>query len=230
MQSNKPHVLLTILDGWGINDLNPYEEGNAIELARPSFYRYLLNEFNHTELEASGEAVGVPAGQIGSSEVGHLNIGAGRVVEQEIIKINNEIKSGEFFKNKELNALMEYCNKNNKPLHLMGLLSRGGVHSSFGHIEAVLKLANMKKVEKLYLHAILDGRDVNPKSAKNFLRKFEHEIHNHKDWHIATLIGRFYAMDRDMRLERTKKHMTFIQKVLVRRKQLERCFYKKDMH
>ena len=202
----KPFVLLTILDGFGINKFgDPYEDGNAIELAKPGFFNSLKRNYPSTELEASGEAVGIPQGQIGSSEVGHLNIGAGRIVEQEIIHINKEMKNGNFAKNKNLLELINYCNTKNKPLHVMGLLSRGGVHSSFHHIEEILKIANDNKVKKLYLHAITDGRDTNPKSAKNFLKKIEQYMFDNKEWSIATLIGRFYAMDRDLRLERTKK-------------------------
>lgn len=204
MTSKKPHVLLTILDGWGINKGDIHTEGNAIELARPGFYKSLLKKYPNTELEASGERVGIPNGQIGSSEVGHLNIGAGRIVEQEIIKINKDIDSKEFFNKKELLGLMDYCKRYNKPLHLMGLLSRGGVHSSLNHLEAILKMCADNKLETVYIHAILDGRDTNPKSSGNFIKKIENITRHHKNWHIATLIGRFYAMDRDNRLERTK--------------------------
>lgn len=201
----KPHVLLTILDGWGLNKGDIHVEGNAIELGRPGFYKSLLKKYPYTELQASEEGVGIPRGQIGSSEVGHLNIGAGRIVKQEIIKINYAIKSGEFFKEKELVKLVDYCNRYNKPLHLMGLLSRGGVHSSLEHLEAMLDFCSKNKVKKVYVHAILDGRDTDPKSGLGFLKRIDERLKKEKNWHIATIIGRFYAMDRDSRLERTKK-------------------------
>jgi 2,3-bisphosphoglycerate-independent phosphoglycerate mutase len=201
--NKKPKVLLTILDGWGVNKGNPNDEGNAIELANPVFYKKLLKEYPHSLLEASGEPVGLPYGQIGGSEVGHLNIGAGSLVKQEINIINDEIKSGNFYSNKELQELFEYCKSNNKPLHIMGLLSRGGIHSHIDHCIAILKAAEKFEIKELYLHAILDGRDTNPKSASIFLKQII-EIINNNDWSIASLIGRYYAMDRDLRLERTK--------------------------
>ncbi len=194
----KPVVLL-ILDGWGIENSN---EDNAIKLADTPNYSRILNEYPNTKLLTSGLAVGLPQGQMGNSEVGHLNIGSGRVVFQELTKIDNEIKTNDFFKNKILLENMLKAKKNKKTLHLMGLLSDGGVHSHINHIRALLEMAKNIDVEKVYLHAFLDGRDVPPKSAKEYIKSIENYMSHIELGEIATLQGRYYGMDRDKRWER----------------------------
>ncbi|MDD2433202.1 MAG: 2,3-bisphosphoglycerate-independent phosphoglycerate mutase [Clostridia bacterium] len=195
-------VMLVVLDGWGISE---EEEGNAIALARKPFYNQLKEQYPHCVLEASGEAVGLPAGQMGNSEVGHLNIGAGRIVYQELTRINRAIRSGEFKRNIVLNQALEKAIKNKSALHLMGLLSDGGVHSHIEHLFALLDLAKEKGVKKLYLHLILDGRDVPPTNAAKYLRELEAKLEEIGIGQIATIAGRYYTMDRDKRWERVEK-------------------------
>lgn len=201
----KPLVLV-ILDGWGIN---PRFEANAVAVAAPPFYQSLLENYAHTTLEASGHAVGLPEGQMGNSEVGHLNIGAGRVVFQELTRIGREISDGHFFENKALLSAINAVKTSNKTLHLMGLLSDGGVHSHIDHLAALLEMANQQKVQLLRVHPFLDGRDVPPKSALPFINRLEKMLMGSApegaDWKIATVSGRFYAMDRDQRWDRIEK-------------------------
>ncbi|MGI6227924.1 MAG: 2,3-bisphosphoglycerate-independent phosphoglycerate mutase, partial [Peptococcales bacterium] len=195
----KPTVLV-ILDGWG---LTQEEKGNAISLAEKPNYDYLLKNYPHTILESSGEAVGLPEGQMGNSEVGHLNIGSGRVVYQELTRINKAVREGTIKNNPVLLGTMKYAQENNKALHIMGLLSGGGVHSHTTHLEALLEMAKDLGLEKIYVHVFLDGRDVPPKSALDYILPLEKKLAELQVGKIATVSGRYYAMDRDKRWERS---------------------------
>ncbi len=201
-QLKKP-VCLIILDGWGLSE---NKEGNAIYLAEtPNMDRY-FKIYPNTKLNASGEAVGLPDCQMGNSEVGHLNIGAGRIVYQEYTRINKAIEDKSFFKNKLFDEAIGKANKNSGSLHLMGLVSDGGVHSHLSHLEALIKLAKDKNIKNLYIHAFLDGRDVPPRSAIPYLKEVNNILkENENIGEIATVSGRYYAMDRDNRWDRTKK-------------------------
>ena len=191
--------MLMILDGFGITDK---VDGNAVKAAyKPNYDRFFAN-YPHTELNASGLDVGLPRGQMGNSEVGHLNIGAGRIIYQELTRISKDVEEGEFFKNTEINEVMEKALKNNSSLHLLGLLSDGGVHSHIEHLKALLKLAKDKGLTKVYVHAFLDGRDVPPSSGKKFVIELESYMKELGLGKIATISGRYYAMDRDKRWER----------------------------
>ena len=199
--SKKP-VMLMILDGWGVA---PASDVNAATLAQtPNLDRYFA-EFPHTTLEASGMEVGLPEGQIGNSEVGHLNIGAGRIIYQSLTRITKAIKDGDFFDNEVLCACMDKTKNAGKALHLMGLLSDGGVHSNINHLIALLKMAKARGLEKVYVHAFLDGRDVPPKSAVGFIKQLQEAISDMEFGKIATVMGRYYAMDRDNRWDRIEK-------------------------
>lgn len=197
----KKPVMLMILDGFGIA---PKQDGNAVALAsKPNFDRYFA-KYPHTELQASGFEVGLPEGQMGNSEVGHLNIGAGRVIYQELTRITKEIKEGVFFENKALNKAMNDALENNSALHLMGLLSSGGVHSHIDHLKGLLELAKKKGLQKVYVHAFMDGRDVAPSSGKEFIEEIEKTMVEIGVGEIASVSGRYYAMDRDNRWERVQ--------------------------
>lgn len=196
----KPTMLI-ILDGWG---LGKEYEGNAIYLAdTPNFDRY-LKKYPNTKLEASGMAVGLPEGQMGNSEVGHLNIGSGRIVYQELTKITKSIENEEFFNKKEFLQAIDNVKRNKSKLHIMGLLSDGGVHSHNTHLYALLELCKRQSLEDVYIHVFLDGRDVPPTIGKKHLQELEEKITEIGVGHIATVSGRYYAMDRDNRWERTK--------------------------
>ncbi len=195
----KPFVLM-ILDGCG---LNPNTEGNAIAQAKTPQLDALFAQYPHSKLEASGKAVGLMAGQMGDSNVGHLNLGAGRIIYQELVRINAAIESGELFQNPQLIAAMEQGKKG--ALHLLGLLSPGGVHSHQEHLFALLKMAAAHGVQRIYVHAFLDGRDVPPASAGPFLEKLEETLSQLGRGKIASVSGRYYAMDRDQRWQRTEK-------------------------
>lgn len=199
--SKKPTVLM-ILDGYGLNDR---VEGNAVAEAKTPVMDLLFKRYPHAKGFASGLDVGLPKGQMGNSEVGHLNIGAGRIVYQELTRISKAIDDGDFFNNHELVAAIENCKKNNSALHLMGLLSDGGVHSHNTHLYALLKMANQQGVERVYVHAFLDGRDTPPSSGKEYLVQLEEEIRDIGAGKIATISGRYYAMDRDQRWDRIEK-------------------------
>lgn len=201
MTTPKP-VALIIMDGFG---LRKEVEGNAVAQAnKPNYDRY-LKQYPHTTLTASGEAVGLPEGQMGNSEVGHLNIGAGRIVYQDLTRISKSIREGEFFENETLvNAVRSAKNKGKK-LHLYGLLSDGGVHSHINHMLAMLDLAKKEDMHEVYIHAFLDGRDVAPDSAKRYLETLINKINEIGVGKIATVQGRYYAMDRDKRWERVEK-------------------------
>ena len=199
--SKKPAALI-ILDGFG---LRGETVGNAVAQAKkPNFDRY-WNEFPHQTLTASGEAVGLPEGQMGNSEVGHLNIGAGRIVYQSLTRVNVAIRDGEFEKNETFLDAMTYAKENDKALHLFGLLSDGGVHSHIQHLFALLKLAKKEGLTKVYIHGFLDGRDVGQKTAKVYLKQLEEQIKEIGVGEVATLSGRYYSMDRDKRWDRVEK-------------------------
>ena len=196
-------VLLCIMDGWGISTGS--EKYDATKLANPVNVNKLEKEELFTKLPADGEYVGLPAGQMGNSEVGHLNLGAGRIVYQDLSRINNAIKDGSFFKNKKFLMAVEHAKKNNSALHIYGLVSTGGVHSSLDHVLALIKLAADNGLTKVYLHAFLDGRDTPPQSACTYLQIVEDELKKYNLPPIATVIGRYYIMDRDNRWERVEK-------------------------
>jgi 2,3-bisphosphoglycerate-independent phosphoglycerate mutase len=194
-------VGLIILDGWGLGD---HSSSDAIYNAQTPFFDHLITKYASATLEACGEAVGLPEGQMGNSEVGHLNIGAGRVVYQELTRINKSIRDGEFQQNPTiLNAFAE-AKKANKKVHFVGLVSEGGVHSSQEHLHTLCDMAQKFGLEHYFVHAITDGRDCDPKSGLTYLQKLEHHLSTQKG-KIATLIGRYYAMDRDKRWERVAK-------------------------
>lgn len=198
----KPFVLM-ILDGWGIN--NNLEEKNAIREVNPENFNYYWDNYPKTILQASGEAVGLPEGQMGNSEVGHLNMGAGRVIYQPLVKISKETREKKIFENKVLAEVMQKVKDNGKALHLSGLLSDGGVHSHITHIYGLLEMAKKFGIEKVYLHIILDGRDVPPKSALGYIEQLEEKIKEIGVGAIATVSGRYYAMDRDKNWDRVEK-------------------------
>ena len=193
-------ALLMILDGWGIGN---HSKSDAIYSARPEYWKYLIESYPHSELQASGENVGLPDGQMGNSEVGHLNIGAGRVVYQDLVKINKAIADRSILDNPEIKSAYSYCKENGKSLHLMGLTSTGGVHSSFEHIEALCDIAKEYGLENVYLHCFMDGRDTDPRSGMGFIERLTDHCKNSAGV-IASIIGRYYAMDRDKRWDRVK--------------------------
>ncbi|GAA0307858.1 2,3-bisphosphoglycerate-independent phosphoglycerate mutase [Gracilibacillus halotolerans] len=200
--TNKKLAALIILDGFALRD---EKMGNAVQQANtPNFDRY-WNSFPHNQLTASGEAVGLPEGQMGNSEVGHLNIGAGRIVYQSLTRVNLSIKNGEFFQNEVIINAIKRAKEKNKALHIFGLLSDGGVHSHIEHIFATLKLAADYGLKEVYLHGFLDGRDVGQKSAATYLRELNNKMNEYGVGKIATLSGRYYSMDRDKRWDRVKK-------------------------
>ncbi|MBO8434558.1 MAG: 2,3-bisphosphoglycerate-independent phosphoglycerate mutase [Tyzzerella sp.] len=198
--SKKPTVLM-ILDGFGINDKT---EGNAIKQANTPVIDSIVAKYPCVEGFASGLAVGLPDGQMGNSEVGHLNMGAGRIVYQELTRITKAIEDGDFFTNEALMSAVENCKKNDSALHLLGLLSDGGVHSHNSHLYALLELAKKAGLTKVYVHAFLDGRDTPPASGKDYVAELEAKIAEIGVGKIATLSGRYYAMDRDQRWERVQ--------------------------
>ena len=197
----KKPVMLMIMDGFG---LAPKSEGNAVALANKPNYDRLLKEYPNTQIQASGMAVGLPDGQMGNSEVGHLNIGAGRIVYQELTRITKSIEDGEIFENEALLKAMKNAKENNTSLHLMGLLSDGGVHSHIDHLRGLLEFAKKEGLQKVYVHAFMDGRDVPPSSGKEFVEKTEAMMKEIGVGELATLSGRYYAMDRDNRWERVE--------------------------
>ncbi|MED3622806.1 2,3-bisphosphoglycerate-independent phosphoglycerate mutase [Neobacillus thermocopriae] len=199
---SKAPVALIILDGFGCRS---EQKGNAVAQAKkPNFDRY-WNTYPHTHLTACGEAVGLPEGQMGNSEVGHLNIGAGRIVYQSLTRVNIAIREGEFEKNETFLGAMEHVKKHGTSLHLFGLLSDGGVHSHINHLFALLKLAKEEGVEKVYVHAFLDGRDVGPQTAPTYIQQTLDKMKEYGVGEFATISGRYYSMDRDKRWERVEK-------------------------
>ena len=193
---------LIILDGYGETG---HTEGNAVTLAKKPFIDKLIAENPHTLIKTSGLDVGLPDGQMGNSEVGHLNIGGGRIVYQSLTRITKSIEDGDFFENETFLAAVENVKKHDSALHLMGLLSDGGVHSINTHLYALLKLAKDQGIEKVYVHCFMDGRDTAPDAGKKYLAELEEQIQKIGVGEIATISGRYYAMDRDNRWERIKK-------------------------
>ena len=196
-------VLLCIMDGWGISTGS--EKYDATKLSHPVNVPELIKDYPSTKIHADGEFVGLPAGQMGNSEVGHLNLGAGRVVYQDLSKINRAIKDGSFFKNEKFLEAIEHAKKNNSALHIYGLVSTGGVHSSLDHVLALIKLAADEGLTKVCVHAFLDGRDTPPASACTYLQTVEDELKKYNLPKIASVIGRYYIMDRDNRWDRVEK-------------------------
>lgn len=199
---SKKTTVLMILDGYGIGEKN---EGNAISLAKKPVMDKLMSMYPVVSGEASGLAVGLPDGQMGNSEVGHTNIGAGRIVYQMLVKISKSIQDGDFFSNRALVAAMENCKKNQSALHLMGLLSPGGVHSHMEHLYGLVEMAKRNGLEKVYVHCFLDGRDVPPSSAAEYMEEAAAKLAEIGVGKIATIAGRFYAMDRDNAWDRVEK-------------------------
>ena len=189
-----------ILDGWGIGDRS---KSDAIYTAHPAYWNQLLKKYPHSELQTSGENVGLPDGQMGNSEVGHLNIGAGRVVYQDLVKINKAIADGSILNNPEIKNAFGYAKEHGVGIHFMGLTSTGGVHSSFDHIFALCDIAKEYGLEKVFLHCFMDGRDTDPRSGKGFIEQLTEHC-KHSAGTIASIIGRYYAMDRDKRWDRVK--------------------------
>jgi 2,3-bisphosphoglycerate-independent phosphoglycerate mutase len=199
---SKSPVALIILDGFGLREEN---YGNAVSQARKPNFDKLWNEYPHATLTACGEAVGLPEGQMGNSEVGHLNIGAGRIVYQNLTRINKSIREGEFFKEPALLRAIDHVKANNSKLHIMGLLSDGGVHSHYEHLFALLQLAKLNGLTDVYVHGFLDGRDVNPQSALDYIEQTEVKMEEIGVGKFASITGRYYAMDRDKRWDRVEK-------------------------
>ena len=198
----KKPVMLMILDGFGINEK---EDGNAVKLANTPNIDKLMKKFQTTKIYTSGLKVGLPDGQMGNSEVGHTNIGAGRIVYQELTKITKSIEDGNFFAIPEFIEAIENCKKYNSKLHILGLVSDGGVHSHIRHLYGLLEMAKRRDFENVYVHCFLDGRDTPPASAENYITQLEEKMREKGIGKIASLSGRYYAMDRDKRWDRVKK-------------------------
>src|ERR1035437_10171650 len=193
-------AMLIVMDGWGIGKV---PKSDAIQHAKTPFVSSLYHKYPNTTLVTCGEAVGLPEGQMGNSEVGHLNLGAGRIVYQELQRINVAIHSGEFEANKVLQDTLSYARENKKAHHLIGLVSDGGVDSHIDHIKAITTICKQQQVNEVYIHAFTDGRDTDPKSGYGFLENLQNHL-NKSTGKIATVVGRYYAMDRDKRWERVK--------------------------
>ena len=193
---------IIIMDGFGLRD---EARGNAIKAAATPNLDALMKKYPHTEIEASGKAVGLPAGQMGNSEVGHLNLGAGRVVYQDISLIDHAIETGEFFANEAFKTAVENVKKHGTAMHLIGLTSDGGVHSHVEHLYALLELCKRENVKDVYIHCVTDGRDVPPDSAREYVKKVERKAAEIGVGKVATVVGRYYYMDRDNRWERVKR-------------------------
>ena len=193
-------TVLMILDGWG---LGLQYQADAIQHAQTPFINSLYSKYPHAKLVASGESVGLPEGQMGNSEVGHLTIGSGRIIYQELVKINKAVKEKSLWENETLINAFEYAKSNHKNVHFIGLLSDGGVHSHINHLIGLCDMAADFKIENVLIHAFLDGRDTDPKAGINYLNDLQKHLDG-SNAHIASIIGRFYAMDRDNRWERVK--------------------------
>src|SRR5678815_1227761 len=202
MTKKRGPLALIIIDGWGYS---ASREGNAIALATTPFYDELCEKYPQTLLEAHGSRVGLPAGVMGNSEVGPLNIGSGRVIRMDVSLVDHEIETGEFFRNKVLVNNIEGARDRGKALHLMGLCSDGQVHSSLTHLYALLQLAKNLRLDRVYVHCFLDGRDTPPSSAVQYLAQLQQKMETLGIGEIATVVGRYYAMDRDKRWERTQR-------------------------
>ncbi len=198
----KKPLVLTILDGWGYR---AETQNNAIALARKPSYDKLLREFPNTLIRASEHFVGLPDGQMGNSEVGHLNIGAGRIVQMDITRIDAQIAAGEFQKNPTIVKAMERAREGGRQLHLFGLVSDGGVHSHQEHLYALLRTAREYGVERVFVHAFMDGRDTLPTSGAGYIAALEQKMREYGVGKVASVSGRYYAMDRDKRWERERK-------------------------
>ncbi|HKG96489.1 MAG TPA: 2,3-bisphosphoglycerate-independent phosphoglycerate mutase, partial [Pyrinomonadaceae bacterium] len=207
----KGPLALIIIDGWGYSVAR---EGNAIALAETPFYDELSAKYPSTLLEAHGSRVGLPAGVMGNSEVGHLNIGAGRVIRMDVSLVDHEIETGEFFRNKILTNVINVARDRGKALHLMGLISDGQVHSSLTHLYALLKMAKDGRMDQVFIHCFLDGRDTPPSSAAHYVAALQRKITEIGCGEIATVVGRYYAMDRDKRWERTQRAYDLLTKAI----------------
>src|SRR5215470_12312778 len=210
MAKKRGPLALIIIDGWGYSAAR---EGNAIALAETPFYDELCEKYPSTLLEAHGSRVGLPAGVMGNSEVGHLNIGSGRVILMDVSLVDHEIETGEFFRNKVLVEAVHHAKKHGKALHLMGLMSDGQVHSSLTHLYALLKLAKDHGLDHVYIHCFLDGRDTPPSSGAQYVAALQRKLNEIGCGEIATVVGRYYAMDRDRRWERTQRAFDLLTKV-----------------
>jgi 2,3-bisphosphoglycerate-independent phosphoglycerate mutase len=197
---NKKAILI-ICDGWGIGDK---KKDDVIYNTPTPYWDYLLTTYPHSQLQASGENVGLPDGQMGNSEVGHLNIGAGRVVYQDLVKINKACRDNSILENAEIKRAYEYAKNNGKQIHFLGLVSDGGVHSSMDHLFKLMEISKIYGITKSYVHCFMDGRDTDPKSGKEFIRQLENHLST-AGGKIASIVGRYYAMDRDKRWERIKE-------------------------
>ena len=202
MGNKRRPLALIVIDGWGYS---PQREGNAIALAATPYYDELCENYPQTLLEASGTRVGLPAGVMGNSEVGHLNIGAGRVIRMDVSRVDYDIVTGDFFRNSVLTAAMDVAIESGTALHLMGLLSDGQVHSSIEHLYALLRMARERGVKTVHIHCFLDGRDTPPSSAVHYLQALQARLKEIGLGEIASIVGRYYAMDRDKRWERTQR-------------------------
>jgi len=211
MTRKKGPVALIIIDGWGYSAAR---EGNAIALAQTPFYDELTGKYPHTLLEAHGSRVGLPAGVMGNSEVGHLNIGSGRVIRMDVSLVDHEIETGEFFRNKVLVDAMAAAKTGGKALHLMGLISDGQVHSSLTHLYALLKMAKDHELDQVFVHCFLDGRDTPPSSGTHYIAALQRKMAEIGCGEIATVVGRYYAMDRDKRWERTQRAYDLLTKAI----------------
>ena len=195
-------TVLAILDGYGLRE---EEHGNAVKLANNPIFNMLWDNYPHTQLNASGQEVGLPKGQMGNSEVGHMNIGAGRIVYQPLELINKSIEDKEIYSNEELLKVINHVKNNNSKLHLMGLISDGGVHSHIDHLMAIIDMAKQNNIERLYIHLFTDGRDVLPQSAYTYIKQVEDKLSEINLGKIATIGGRYYGMDRDNNFDRLQK-------------------------
>ena len=202
MEGQQKPVVLMIMDGWGISNDT---EGNAVRQADTKHFDTLMEKYPHAQLHASGEYVGLPEGQMGNSEVGHLNLGAGRIVYQELTRINKAVKEDTLKENEALQNVMEACLKEQKALHLMGLVSPGGVHSHSRHLYGLLDMAAKKGLKDVFVHCFMDGRDVGPSTGLGFIQELEEKMQEIGVGKIATVSGRYYAMDRDNRWDRVEK-------------------------
>src|SRR6056297_1217892 len=198
--NNSHKVILMILDGWGIGDKS---KADIISQADTPNMDRLIQKYPNAQLQASGGNVGLPDGQMGNSEVGHLNIGAGRIVYQDLVKINQAVKDRSIEQNEEIVKAWQYAKENNKAVHLVGLVSDGGVHSSNKHLYKLAKMADAAGIENINIHALTDGRDTDPKSGKGFIQELQNEVEG-TNAKIASIVGRYYGMDRDKRWERIK--------------------------
>jgi 2,3-bisphosphoglycerate-independent phosphoglycerate mutase len=203
----KKKLVVIVLDGWGIS--NKYQ-GNAIARAKKPYYDSLVDDYPNTVIEASGEAVGLPDGQMGTSEVNHMTIGAGKVLYQDLVRITNKIKDGTFFDNPSFLKAFAHVEKNNSTLHIKGLIGPGGVHAHQDHLVALVQAAKKHGVARVYIHAFTDGRDTKPRSAIKYVRDLENDLKKIGLGKIASIAGRYYAMDRDHNWERTDKSFTVL--------------------